>query len=168
MPILTARAGSLHFGRLPMVTHSQQNASFGAMSVFENHDPESLIGTVVVGRFEIESEQSRSTSSTSYLAIDRQSDTAVNVRLYSAEATAQHGPDLLAEAALVSEISHPHVVRLTSFDRVTINDVERIFIVQERPTGGSYASPVLVEPQYAALNGCTSFTNASLVVRCKT
>ena len=157
MTILTARAGSLHFGRLPMVTHSQQNASFGAMSVFENHDPESLIGTVVDGRFEIESEQSRSSSSTSYVAIDRQSDTAVNVRLFSAEATTQHGPDLLAEAALVSEISHPHVVRLTSFGRITINDVERIFTVQERPTGGSLQDMIdrnrLLTPSQALVVG---------------
>ena len=127
------------------------------MSVFENHDPESLIGTVVDGRFEIESEQSRSSSSTSYVAIDRQSDTAVNVRLFSAEATTQHGPDLLAEAALVSEISHPHVVRLTSFDRVTINDVERIFIVQERPTGGSLQDMIdrnrLLTPSQALVVG---------------
>jgi len=157
MTILTARAGTLHFGRLPMVTHSQQNASFGAMSVFENHNPESLIGTVIDSRFEIESEQSRSSSSTSYVAIDRQSDTAVNVRLFSAEATTQHGPDLLAEAALVSEISHPHVVRLTSFGRVTINDVERIFTVQERPTGGSLQDMIdrnrLLTPSQALVVG---------------
>jgi serine/threonine-protein kinase len=127
------------------------------MSVFENHDPESLIGTVIDGRFEIESEQSRSTSSTSYLAVDRQSDAAVNLRLFSADATTQHGPDLLAEAALVSEISHPHIVRLTSFGRVTINDVERIFTVQERPTGGSLQDMIdrnrLLTPSQALVVG---------------
>ena len=157
MTILTARAGTLHFGRLPMVTHSQQNASFRAMSVFENHDPESLIGTVIDGRFEIESEQSRSTSSTSYLAIDRQSETAVNLRLFSADATTQHGPELLAEAAVVFEISHPHIVRLTSFGRVKINDVERIFTVQERPTGGSLQDMIdrnrLLTPSQALVVG---------------
>ncbi|CAB4728897.1 unannotated protein [freshwater metagenome] len=140
-----------------MVTHSQQNASFRAMSVFENHDPESLIGTVIDGRFEIESEQSRSTSSTSYLAIDRQSETAVNLRLFSADATTQHGPELLAEAAVVFEISHPHIVRLTSFGRVKINDVERIFTVQERPTGGSLQDMIdrnrLLTPSQALVVG---------------
>ncbi len=127
------------------------------MSVFENHDPESLIGTVIDGRFEIESEQSRSTSSTSYLAIDRQSETAVNLRLFSADATTQHGPELLAEAAVVFEISHPHIVRLTSFGRVKINDVERIFTVQERPTGGSLQDMIdrnrLLTPSQALVVG---------------
>ena len=105
MPILTARAGTLHFGRLPMVTHSQQNASFGAMSVFENHDPESLIGSVVDGRFEIESEQSRSSTSTSYVAVDQRSDALVILRLFSAEASTQQGAEILEQAGYgVAEI----------------------------------------------------------------
>ncbi|MEY3796689.1 MAG: hypothetical protein RLZZ170_703, partial [Actinomycetota bacterium] len=96
MPILTAGAGTLHFGRLPMVTLSQQNASFRAMSVFENHDSESLIGTVIDGRFEIESEKSRSSSSKSFVANDQRSGSQVILRLFSAEASAQYGAELLA------------------------------------------------------------------------
>ena len=57
------------------------------MSVFENHDPDSLIGTVVDGRFEIESEQSRSSLSTLFVALDQRSDASVIMRLFSAEAT---------------------------------------------------------------------------------
>ncbi|MEN9802630.1 MAG: hypothetical protein RLZ37_1755, partial [Actinomycetota bacterium] len=40
------------------------------MSVFENHDPESLIGSLIDDRFLLESEQSRSTSSNTYFAVD--------------------------------------------------------------------------------------------------
>ena len=137
MPILTARAGTLHFGRLPMVTHSQRNGSFGAMSVFENHDPESLIGSVVDGRFEIESEQSRSTSSTSYVALDQRSDALVILRVFSADASTQHGTEILEQAAIAFEMSHPNVVRLTSFGRASIRGAERVYIVHERLTGGS-------------------------------
>ena len=157
MPILTARAGTLHFGRLPMVTHSQQNASFGAMSVFENHDPESLIGSVVDGRFEIESEQSRSTSSTSYVALDQRSDALVILRLFSADATTQHGTEILEQAAIAFEMSHPNVVRLTSFGRASIRVVERVYIVHERLTGGSLQDMIdrsrLLTPSQALVVG---------------
>ena len=157
MPILTARAGTLHFGRLPMVTHSQQNASFGAMSVFENHDPESLIGSVVDGRFEIESEQSRSTSSTSYVALDQRSDALVILRLFSADATTQHGTEILEQAAIAFEMSHPNVVRLTSFGRASIRGVERVYIVHERLTGGSLQDMIdrsrLLTPSQALVVG---------------
>ena len=157
MPILTARAGTLHFGRLPMVTHSQQNASFGAMSVFENHDPESLIGSVVDGRFEIESEQSRSTSSTSYVALDQRSDALVILRLFSADATTQHGTEILEQSAIAFEMSHPNVVRLTSFGRASIRGVERVYIVHERLTGGSLQDMIdrsrLLTPSQALVVG---------------
>ena len=157
MPILTARAGTLHFGRLPMVTHSQQNASFGAMSVFENHDPESLIGSVVDGRFEIESEQSRSTSSTSYVALDQRSDALVILRLFSADATTQHGIEILEQSAIAFEMSHPNVVRLTSFGRASIRGVERVYIVHERLTGGSLQDMIdrsrLLTPSQALVVG---------------
>ena len=157
MPILTARAGTLHFGRLPMVTHSQQNASFGAMSVFENHDPESLIGSVVDGRFEIESEQSRSTSSTSYVALDQRSDALVILRLFSADATTQHGTEILEQSVIAFEMSHPNVVRLTSFGRASIRGVERVYIVHERLTGGSLQDMIdrsrLLTPSQALVVG---------------
>ena len=157
MPILTARAGFLHFVLLPMVTHSQQNASFGAMSVFENHDPESLIGSVVDGRFEIESEQSRSTSSTSYVALDQRSDALVILRLFSADATTQHGIEILEQSAIAFEMSHPNVVRLTSFGRASIRGVERVYIVHERLTGGSLQDMIdrsrLLTPSQALVVG---------------
>jgi serine/threonine-protein kinase len=107
------------------------------MSVFENHDPESLIGSVVDGRFEIESEQSRSTSSTSYVALDQRSDALVILRVFSADASTQHGTEILEQAAIAFEMSHPNVVRLTSFGRASIRGAERVYIVHERLTGGS-------------------------------
>ncbi len=157
MPILTARAGTLRVCRLPMVTHSQQNASFGAMSVFENHDPESLIGTVIDGRFEIESEQSRSSTSTSYVAVDQRSDALVILRLFSVEATTQQGAEILEQAEIAFEMSHPNVLRLTSFGRATIRGLDRVYLVHERLTGGSLQDMIdrsrLLTPSQALVVG---------------
>ena len=140
-----------------MVTHSQQNASFGAMSVFENHDPESLIGSVVDGRFEIESEQSRSTSSTSYVALDQRSDALVILRLFSADASTEYGTEILEQAAIAFEMAHPNVLRLTSFGRASIRGVERVYIVHERLTGGSLQDMIdrsrLLTPSQALVVG---------------
>jgi len=157
MTILTAGAGTLHFGRLPMVTLSQQNASFRAMSVFENHDSESLIGTVIDGRFEIESEKSRSSSSTSYVAVDQRSDALVIFRLFSTDVTTDLGAEILEQAAIAFEMSHPNVLRLTSFGRALVRGVERAYIVHERLTGGSLQDMIdrgrLLSPSQALVVG---------------
>jgi serine/threonine protein kinase len=127
------------------------------MSVFENHDSESLIGTIIDGRYEIESEQSRSSSSKSFVANDQRSGSQVILRLFSAEASAQYGAELLAEAVEVSEISHPHIVRLTNSGRTKVNDTERVFTVQERLTGGSLQDMIdrnrLLTPSQALVVG---------------
>ena len=127
------------------------------MSVFENHDPDSLIGTVVDGRFEIESEQSRSSLSTLFVALDQRSDASVILRLFSAEATIEHGTEILEQAAIAFEMSHPNVLRLTSFGRATIRDVERAYVVHERLTGGSLQDMIdrsrLLTPSQALVVG---------------
>jgi len=127
------------------------------MSVFENHDPESLIGTVVDGRFEIESEQSRSSTSTSYVAVDQRSDALVILRLFSAEASTQQGAEILEQAAIAFEMSHPNVLRLTSFGRTTIRGIERVYLVHERLTGGSLQDMIdrsrLLTPSQALVVG---------------
>jgi serine/threonine-protein kinase len=127
------------------------------MSVFENHDPESLIGSVVDGRFEIESEQSRSTSSTSYVALDQRSDALVILRLFSADASTEYGTEILEQAAIAFEMAHPNVLRLTSFGRASIRGVERVYIVHERLTGGSLQDMIdrsrLLTPSQALVIG---------------
>ena len=127
------------------------------MSVFENHDPDSLIGTVVDGRFEIESEQSRSSLSTLFVALDQRSDASVILRLFSAEATIEHGTEILEQAAIAFEMSHPNVLRLTSFGRATIRGVERAYVVHERLTGGSLQDMIdrsrLLTPSQALVVG---------------
>ena len=127
------------------------------MSVFENHDPYSLIGTVVDGRFEIESEQSRSSLSTLFVALDQRSDASVILRLFSAEATIEHGAEILEQAAIAFEMSHPNVLRLTSFGRSTIRGVERAYVVHERLTGGSLQDMIdrsrLLTPSQALVVG---------------
>ena len=107
------------------------------MSVFENHESDSLIGTVVDGRFEIESEQSRSSLSTLFVALDQRSDSSVILRLFSVEATIEHGAEILEQAAIAFEMSHPNALRLTSFGRAIIGGAERAYVVHERLTGGS-------------------------------
>lgn len=127
------------------------------MSVFENHDPESLIGTVVDGRFEIESEQSRSSSSTLYVALDQRSDALVMLRLFSAEASTEHGAEILEQSAIAFEMSHPNVLRLTSFGRAAVRGSERVYIVHERLTGGSLQDMIdrsrLLTPSQALVVG---------------
>ncbi len=127
------------------------------MSVFENHNPDSLIGTVVDGRFEIESEQSRSSLSTLFVALDQRSDASVILRLFSAEATIEHGAEILEQAAIAFEMSHPNVLRLTSFGRATIRGVERAYVVHERLTGGSLQDMIdrsrLLTPSQALVVG---------------
>ena len=127
------------------------------MSVFENHDPESLIGTVVDGRFEIESEQSRSSSSTSYVALDQRSDALVILRLFSVDATTEHGAEILEQATIAFEMSHPNILRLTSFGRASIRGIERVYIVHERLTGGSLQDMIdrnrLLTPSQALVVG---------------
>lgn len=127
------------------------------MSVFENHDPDSLIGTVVDGRFEIESEQSRSSLSTLFVALDQRSDASVILRLFSAEATIEHGAEILEQATIAFEMSHPNVLRLTSFGRATIRGVERVYVVHERLTGGSLQDMIdrsrLLTPSQALVVG---------------
>ena len=127
------------------------------MSVFENHDPESLIGTVVDGRFEIESEQSRSSSSTSYVALDQRSDALVILRLFSVDATTEHGAEILEQATIAFEMSHPKILRLTSFGRASIRGTERVYIVHERLTGGSLQDMIdrnrLLTPSQALVVG---------------
>lgn len=127
------------------------------MSVFENHDPESLNGTVIDGRFEIESEQSRSSSSTSYVALDQRSDALVILRLFSVDATTEHGAEILEQATIAFEMSHPNVLRLTSFGRASIRGIERVYIVHERLTGGSLQDMIdrsrLLTPSQALVVG---------------
>jgi serine/threonine-protein kinase len=116
-----------------------------------------LIGSVVDGRFEIESEQSRSTSSTSYVALDQRSDALVILRLFSADASTEYGTEILEQAAIAFEMAHPNVLRLTSFGRASIRGVERVYIVHERLTGGSLQDMIdrsrLLTPSQALVVG---------------
>jgi serine/threonine-protein kinase len=116
-----------------------------------------LIGAVIDGRFEIESEQSRSSSSTSFVAVDQRSDALVILRLFSADVTADLGTEILEQAAIAFEMSHPNVLRLTSFGRAFVRGVERAYIVHERLTGGSLQDMIdrsrLLSPSQALVVG---------------
>ncbi|NDA78233.1 MAG: hypothetical protein EBY07_10645 [Actinobacteria bacterium] len=107
------------------------------MSVFENHDPESLIDTLVDGRFRLRTEISRSGSSTVFVAEDQRDGSEVAVRLFSADVSGRRGEALLDQARAAAEMSHPNVVRTTGFGRTTVAGVSRVYVAQERLTGGT-------------------------------
>jgi serine/threonine-protein kinase len=81
----------------------------------------------------------------------------VILRLFSAEATIEHGAEILEQAAIAFEMSHPNVLRLTSFGRATIRGVERVYVVHERLTGGSLQDMIdrsrLLTPSQALVVG---------------
>ena len=74
------------------------------MSVFENHDPESLIDTLVDGRFRLRTEISRSGSSTVFVAEDQRDGSEVAVRLFAADVSGRRGEALLDQARAAAEI----------------------------------------------------------------
>ena len=127
------------------------------MSVFENHDPDSLIGSVLDGRFRLETELSRVTASTTYSATDLLSQLTVVLRLFSAEFTIGNGVALLEQAAVMRQIDHPHIVRLTSFGRTAVKDTDRVYVVHEQLLGGSLQDMIdrnrLLTPSQALVVG---------------
>lgn len=107
------------------------------MSVFENHDPESLIGSLIDDRFALESEQSRSTSSNTYFAVDERTGQDVVLRLFSATASRNDGTSILRAAAAAAGLQHPHIVRPTVYGFADVDGVDRAYVVHERLSGGT-------------------------------
>jgi serine/threonine-protein kinase len=79
------------------------------------------------------------------------------LRLFSADVTADLGTEILEQAAIAFEMSHPNVLRLTSFGRAFVRGVERAYIVHERLTGGSLQDMIdrsrLLSPSQALVVG---------------
>jgi len=107
------------------------------MSVFENHDPESLIGSLIDDRFLLESEQSRSTSSNTYFAVDERTGQDVVLRLFSATASRNDGTSILRSAAAAAGLQHPHIVRPTVYGFADVDGADRAYVVHERLPGGT-------------------------------
>jgi serine/threonine-protein kinase len=91
------------------------------------------------------------------VAVDQRSDALVILRLFSADVTADLGTEILEQAAIAFEMSHPNVLRLTSFGRAFVRGVERAYIVHERLTGGSLQDMIdrsrLLSPSQALVVG---------------
>lgn len=83
--------------------------------------------------------------------------TLVIFRLFSADVTTDLGAEILEQAAIAFEMSHPNVLRLTSFGRALVRGVERAYIVHERLTGGSLQDMIdrgrLLSPSQALVVG---------------
>lgn len=127
------------------------------MSVFENHDPESLIGSLIDDRFVLESEQSRATSSNTYFATDESTGHEVVLRLFSATATRNDGDSILASASEVAGLQHPHIVRPTVYGIADVDGVDRAYVVHDRLPGGSLQDMIdrnrLLTPSQALVLG---------------
>lgn len=107
------------------------------MSVFENHDPDSLIDTLLDGRYRLRSERSRSGSSTVFIARDDLAGADVSVRIFTADVSRQRGDAILEQASAVASVSHPQMVRTLASGRASIGGVGRVYVVQEIVEGGS-------------------------------
>jgi beta-lactam-binding protein with PASTA domain len=107
------------------------------MSVFENHDPDSLIDTLVDGRYRLRSETSRSGSSTVFIARDDLAGADVSVRIFTADVSRQRGDAILEQASAVASVSHAQMVRTLASGRASIGGVGRVYVVQEIVEGGS-------------------------------
>lgn len=107
------------------------------MSIFENHDPDSLIDTLIEGRYRLRTETSRSGSSTVFVARDQRTDTDVSVRVFSADVSRQRGDALLEQATAAESMNHPQVLRTLASGRTTIAGANRVYVVQEILDGGT-------------------------------
>ena len=127
------------------------------MSVFENNDPESLIGSLIDGRFALVSEQSRSTSSNTYFAVDERTGQDVVLRLFSATASLNDGRAILRSAAGAAGLQHPHIVRPTVYGFADVDGSDRAYVVHERLPGGTLQDMIdrnrLLTPSQALVLG---------------
>ncbi len=127
------------------------------MSVFENHDPESLIDSLIDDRFALVSEQSRATSSNTYFAVDESTGQDVVLRLFSANATRNDGTAILRSAAAAAGLQHPHIVRPTVYGFADVDGADRAYVVHERLPGGTLQDMIdrnrLLTPSQALVLG---------------
>ncbi|MFM8564362.1 MAG: PASTA domain-containing protein [Acidimicrobiia bacterium] len=107
------------------------------MSVFENHDPETLIDSMIDGRFRLKTEIARSTTSAVFIAADTRLDTEVTLRLFSADVSRLRGEALIDQAREVAALNHPNILRTVAFGRATVGEATRVFVAQERTVGGT-------------------------------
>ncbi len=107
------------------------------MSIFENHDPDSLIDTLIDGRFRLRTETGRSGSSTVFVARDLLSDVDVSVRVFSSDVSRTRGEALLEQAAAAASMNHPQVLRTVAFGRIGTEGSGRVYVAQEILDGGS-------------------------------
>lgn len=101
-------------------------------------DPARLpLGTVVDGRFELETEVSASSAAALYTAVDQRTDGLVMLRVFTAAASTLHGGAILEQAASTFEMTHPNVVRVIAFGRADVRGSSRVYVASERLTGGT-------------------------------
>lgn len=107
------------------------------MSIFENHDPDSLIDTLIDGRFRLRTETGRSGSSTVFVARDLLSEVDVSVRVFSSDVSRTRGEALLEQAAAAASMNHPQVLRTVAFGRIGTEGSGRVYVAQEILDGGT-------------------------------
>ena len=95
------------------------------------------LGTVVDGRFQLESVVSSSSAATLYVAIDQRTDGNVMLRVFTPEVSASRGDAILEQAASSFELIHPNVARVIAFGRTDIRWTSRVYVASERLGGGT-------------------------------
>jgi len=127
------------------------------MSSTENHGSDSLIDTLVDGRYRLRTEVGRSGSSTVFVARDGHAGTDVSLRVFSAEVSHRRGGVLLEQATIAATMDHPQVLRTLASGRATIGDASRVYVVQEHLGGGTLQDLIdrgrLLTPSQAAVVG---------------
>lgn len=120
-------------------------------------DADPLVGRLVDGRFRLDEALSPSTTSTKFAATEIATGQPVFVRLFTTDASSRWGDDVLQQADVVSRIGHPSVLRVVAHGRTTIDDESRVFVVSERPLGGTLQDMLdrgrLVTPSQATVIG---------------
>lgn len=111
------------------------DAGLGLPPMVGDADP--MVGLVVEGRFRLDEAVSPSTTSTKFAATDTTDGRPVFVRIFTEDASKRWGDDVLRQAAAVSRIDHPSVLRPVAHGRTSIDGVERVWVATDRPLGGT-------------------------------
>jgi len=120
-------------------------------------DPDDLIGTLVAERFRLERLVSLSSSSSTFVSTDETVGGSAVIRLFTPDASATLGAEILEQAARVEAIEHPTITSVIAHGRWTSPAGEQVFVATARPGGGTLQDMIdrgrLLTPSQAVVVG---------------
>jgi len=120
-------------------------------------DPDDLIGVLVDGRFRLEQLVSPSSSSTTFVSTDEVDGGSAVVRLFTVEASATFGDEVLDQATRLAAIAHPTVTTVIAHGRWVTDAGSRVYVATARPGGGTLQDMIdrgrLLTPSQAVVVG---------------